>query len=320
MGKMKGVVFVAIGVLTFLGMPLVARHESKALPIFETRAAETPVSAHETLMDARQLLKGGEFGKAIRACKFISHKFPRSNEAPAALEMCGEAYMRQRRFQLAFRKLQKLFDRYPNYPDFESAIALEFELAQRLAAGERNYFFGKIPGLRDREFAIRVFRHIVDYAPYSPQAPNALLQIANLGVKTKEPAVAIGALEKLIDEYAATEHAPHAYLILAQIYRNMASGPAYDQRVAENAINCFREFLLIYGDSPFVEEVEQKLAEMKNLLAANKLSIGDFYLHNRKNSNAAVIYYNDIILVAPNSPAALCAQERLNRIRRIASD
>lgn len=223
--------------------------------------------------------------------------------------------MQQRRFQLAFRALQKLLDKYPNYSDFENAIALEFELAQRLAGGERNYFWGKIPGLRDREFAIRVFQHIVDYAPYSSQAPRALLQIAALGVKTKEPTVAIGALEQLIDEYSATEDAQHAYLFLAEIYRRMCPGPSYDQRAVENAINCFREFLLLYGDSPLVEEAEQQLAEMKNLLAANKLSVGDFYLRQRKDPRAAAIYYDEILTAAPNSPAALCAQERLDKIQ-----
>jgi tRNA-specific 2-thiouridylase len=317
MRKMKGLALVAMGMLALWGTPLPARQTIEAAPIPEMQAVETPASPHELLMDARRLFKDGEFGKSAKVCKHITHKFPQAAEAPVALEICGEAYINQRRFQLAFRALQKLFDKYPNYPDFENAIALEFQLAQRLADGERNYFWGKIPGLRDREFAIRVFQHIVDHAPYSPQAPRALLQIATLGVKTKEPTVAIGALEQLIDEYSNTEDAQRAYLLLAQIYRGMSPGTAYDQRAVENSINCFREFLLLYGDSPLVEEAEQKLAEMKNLLAANKLSVGDFYLRNCNSPNAAAIYYEDVIGAVPDSPAALCAKERLDEIRGI---
>jgi outer membrane assembly lipoprotein YfiO len=317
MDKMKRLTLGIIGMLALWGAPLPAVPTAKAAPAPEPemQAVEAPASPHELLMDARRLFKDGELGKSAKVCKRIAHRFPRASEAPAALEICGEAYMNQRRFQLAFRALQKLLDKYPNYPNFESAIVLEFRLAQRLASGERNYFWGKIPGLRDREFAIRVFQHIVDHAPYSPQAPRALLEIATLGVETKEPSVAIGALEQLIDEYSTTEDAQHAYLLLAQIYRGMSPGPAYDQRAVENAINCFREFLLLYGDSPLIEEAEGKLAAMKNLLAANKLSVGDFYLRNRKSPNAAAIYYEDIVEAAPNSPAALCAQERLGAIR-----
>jgi outer membrane assembly lipoprotein YfiO len=311
----------AIGVLALCktGTPLLARQTTKTASTAEIQAVEAPASPHELLMSARRLFEDGKFGKSVKLCRRITHQFPQSSEAPAALEMRGEAHMHQRRFQLAFRALQKLMDKYPSYPNFENAIALEFQLAQRLAAGERNYFFGKIPGLKDREFAIRVFQHIVDRAPYSPQAPRALLQIANLGVKTKDPVVAIGALEQLIDEYAATEDAPRAYLLLAQVYSGMSPGPAYDQRAVENAINCFREFLLLHGDSPLAEEAEKKLAAMKNLLSANKLSVGDFYLRNRKSPNAAAIYYKSIIESAPNSPAALCAQERLGKIRALDS-
>ncbi|MDR0727791.1 MAG: outer membrane protein assembly factor BamD [Puniceicoccales bacterium] len=319
MGRMKSAAVAVIGMLAFCETPLTARHAVEVSPhVVEEQIIESQILPHELLLDAKRLLRDGELKKTIQICRLIARKFPQTQESPAALEICGEAYMRQRRFQLAFTTLQKLLNKYPNCPNFENAIALEFELAQRLAGGERNYFFGKIPGLRDREFAIRVFQHIVDHAPYSPQAPHALQQIATLGIKTKDLAVAIGALERLIDEYSATEDAQRAYLILAQVYRGMSPGSTYDQRAVENAINCLREFLLLYGNSSFAEEAERGLSEMKDLLAENKLSVGDFYLRNRKSPSAAAIYYNDIVAEAPDSPAALCAQERLNIIRDMA--
>ncbi|MDR1456677.1 MAG: outer membrane protein assembly factor BamD [Puniceicoccales bacterium] len=317
---MKCVVLIAIGVSMFQGAPLPAMQASKAIQNYEEQPVDISVQPHELLLNARRMLENGKPGKSIGVCKLIARKFPQSNEAPLALEMCGKSYMRQHQFQLAFKALQGLLEKHPNCSNFESAIVLEFELAKRLAAGERNYFWGKIPGLRDREFAIRVFQHIADNAPYSPQATQALLQIADLGVKTKEPAVAVGALERLIDEYSDTGDAQRAYLLLAQIYSKISKGPAYDQRAVENAINCFREFLLLYGDSPFVEEAEQELVEMKNLLAASKLNIGDFYLQDRRSPNAAAIYYKDILVSAPNSPAALCAQTRLGAIREMDSN
>jgi outer membrane protein assembly factor BamD len=271
-------------------------------------------SPSDLLFEAYQFRGEGKLKKALKICKIISRRFPRSGEAPQALQLCGEIYLQQKRFQRAFTVFKKIPEKYPDYVGYGNVIAFEFEVAQRLMDGQRNYFFGKIPGMRDRESAIRFFQTIVDQAPYSPYAPQALFHIATLGIRTKDLSITVGALERLIDEYAMSEYAPMAHLLLAQTYRKMVPGPDYDQKAAEDALNYFREFLILYADSPLADSAQAGLDETEDLLARSKLSMGNFYYDNRQNPIAAAAYYKEVLASADESDAAAYAQKRLDDI------
>jgi outer membrane protein assembly factor BamD len=275
---------------------------------------QTNSSICELLALGDQRREAGKIKAAIKTYRSLARRFPCSKEAPIALQYCGEIYRDQHRFQKAFAICQKILERYPDYANYDDVIALEFDIARRLMEGERNYFFGKIPGFRDRDCAIRFFQKITQQVPYGDRTPKALMHIANLGIRVKDSTISIDALERLIDEHASTEYAPQAHLMLAQVHRSLVKGPAYDQKMTENAINYFREFLILYPESPFVSLAEEGLNEAKNLLAASKLAMGNFYYDDRQNSTAARIYYEEVIALAPQSPASAEAEKRLQEI------
>jgi outer membrane protein assembly factor BamD len=256
----------------------------------------------------------GHFSRALRAYRRIARHHPMSPEAPEALQRRGRILLRQNRFQAAFRCFQSILDRYPDYPDYEGVVDLEFQTAECLMVGHRNYFWGKVPGFKDRTGAIEFFRQIVDRAPYGDRAPHALMNIAHLGLRIGETATTIDALERIIDEYSMSPLAPEALLMLAKVYRDRVPGPAYDQRAVQEALNCYQEFLILFPDSPQAEEAEAGFMEAMELRAAGQLNMGNFYYDRRQNPRAALPYYEEAIKIAPESRAADRARERISAI------
>lgn len=267
------------------------------------------------IAEAQSLYEQGQLKKAAKICTKIFHSHPFSAEAPEALRLRGVILLKQHRYQSAFRTFRMIIDRYPSYPKYLEVVGLEYETAQQLMMGKRHYFWGKIPGFKDRDSAIKFFQEVVDQAPYSTYAPAALMNVARLGIRLNQPEIAIESLEKVIDEYANSEYAPEAQLLLAKVYRNMVKGPDYDQRATEEAVNYYREFLILYPDSPLVEEAESGLAESKELLAASKFNMGSFYYNDRQNPVAAMMYYNEAISIAPDSKAAEMSRQEIERIK-----
>src|SRR5262249_55967274 len=95
--------------------------------------------------------------------------------------------------------------------------------------GKRPYYWGLIPGFRDYDAAIDLFEKMVKNAPFSKQAPKALMFISHLSKKYRKVEDAWDALERIINEYPNSSQAEEAYLVLAETYAESVQGPAYDQ-------------------------------------------------------------------------------------------
>jgi outer membrane protein assembly factor BamD len=180
--------------------------------------------------------------------------------------------------------------------------------------GQRHYFFGKIPGFRDRSGAIEFLRQVVDRVPYSDYAPLALMDIAHIAIRCREAATAIEALERLVDEYAESSLAPDALLLLAKVYGGRIAGPDYDQRAIREAMNCYQEFLLLYPDHERVPEAEKELARALEMRAEGRLRMGNFYYDDRQSPSSARPYYQEVMRISPESEAARKAECRLEEI------
>jgi outer membrane protein assembly factor BamD len=225
-------------------------------------------------------------------------------------------FLRQGRYRRAFRCLEGVLDKYPTYGGYMGVVELEFQVAQSLMEGRRNrLFWGKLPGFKDRSAARDYFSKVVERVPYSALAPEALLNVARLSLRMREPDAAIEALERLVDEYAGSPVAPDALLLLAKVYRERVPGPSYDQKMTREAMNSYQEFLVLFPDSPSAERAEEGLAEATDLLAAGKVDMGDFYYDARQNPHGAEPYYEEASQLAPkDSPTAQRARKRLVEI------
>ena len=165
--------------------------------------------------------------------------------------------------------------------------------------------------------AIGGFELVVRNAPYHELAPQALMNVALMHQDKKHKYQATYALDRLIDNYPYDELAPDSYLKIAEIFSSHVKGPAYDQGPTREAINYYKDFLILFPDSPDVGIGEKGLDKMNEVYAKSKLQRGYFYYKYRKNYRAANVFLNEAITVSPGSSSAKKAREYLDKIESL---
>ena len=103
--------------------------------------------------------------------------------------------------------------------------------------------------------------------------------------------------------------------MLAEINADMVDGAAYDQGSTREAMSYYEDFLILYSGSGQVGNAEVGLNKMREVNAQSKLYMADYYYFNKKNKNAALVFYNETITVAPNSESAKIAEKRIAQIK-----
>ena len=73
--------------------------------------------------------------------------------------------------------------------------------------------------------------------------------------------------------------------------------------------------MALYPKHKEIGAIEALHQRMLNTLATNRILLADYYYFNKRNNVAAIIFYNEAITIAPNSHAAIQAQERLEAIQ-----
>ena len=100
----------------------------------------------------------------------------------------------------------------------------------------------------------------------------------------------------------------------AHIYSEFIKGPEYDLESTREAIRYCEDFIALYPKHEDIHTVEVLHDRLINTLATNRVLLADYYYFNKRNNIAAIIFYNEAITIAPNSQAALEAQNRLDAI------
>jgi len=267
--------------------------------------------ATDLMNRAREAEERGSNSKAINLYRRVSKKFPNSIFAPEALFRQGNLRIERREYYKAFEALQGLMGLYPNYHGFEEVLATQFQIAENLMNGARNYYWGWIPGMRSRERSVTYFEWVIANAPYSDYAPLALMNIARTHQRLDNTPFAIDALDRLINAYSQSLLAPDAYLALAQTHASLVDGPAYDQESTREAITYFEDFMILFPDDPGLAEAQHGLDQMRTVYAESKMILGDYQLKYRRNFQAARVFYNEAITSFPNSAVAERARVQL---------
>ena len=256
-------------------------------------------------------LADGSTSSANRSFKKIIKKYPKTAACGDALFLHGQFLMTEGKWGKAFKNLQEIISKHPNYGNFNQVLSAQFDCATALMEGARGRILWIIPGFKQPNLAARQFEQIVRNAPYSDFAPLALMNIAIVSENEQRPEDAVDALDRLINYYPQSMLAPDAYYNMAQTYSNLVSGPQYDQGSTRQAISYYEDFLILFPQSSYLGEVESNLITMEDLLARSRLNLGDFFYNYRANNTAALVFYNETITIAPESEAAEEARTRI---------
>ncbi|MDR2200821.1 MAG: tetratricopeptide repeat protein [Puniceicoccales bacterium] len=251
---------------------------------------------------------------ALKFYERICRHYQGNIVAASAYFSRGLIYEKRHQFTVAIRMFTKVAKYYPESPWFMASIEHYFRIAKKLKGGVRPRYFGKIPGLRDYDSAVKNYKLVLHYAPYSCYAPSALMEIADLHIRGKHYDLAIEVLDQLLDIYPDSVEVPNVYLKIAEIYSDLVKGDDYNQGGAIAALRYYTEFCSLFPRHDRIAFAENRMKELTESIVRSKIALGDFYFNARYNEKAAKMLYRSAIDYAPHSTGAEVAWEKIQRI------
>jgi outer membrane protein assembly factor BamD len=279
-------------------------------PALQTEKAQ---AYYEDALDAQ---RAGKLRRALSKYKKIYKKYPASAYTAQSLYNTGVIQFERKKWKKSASAFQAVLIYHPDFPLFNEMIEYQFRIAMAQASGTGTKLLYFIPS-RAYNRAVSYFELVIQNAPYSDLAPLALMNVALIHQYQNNIAEAIDALDRLINNYPQSLLADDAYLSLAETFAVLVQGPNYDQGATREAISYFEDFLILFSQHQDVARAEQGLAEMEDVYARSKLVIGEYYFKHRRWFQAAEIFFNEAITIAPDSPAADSARNYLTRIEDI---
>ncbi len=276
---------------------------------------EEAQEAAELFSKGQRLEEEGKLRAAAGIYKRVYKRFPRSASAPDAYYRTAQIEMQRNRPIQAFEAIDAIVRAYPSYGKFNELVAEEYRIAYELINGRRlRMMFGMLPGFANEDRGVFFMERLIFNAPYSDYAPLALMNIAEAHARADRTAEAIDALDRLITNYPNSILAPDGYLRMAEVHEQTVDGPLYDQSATKESINYYEDFLILFPRHSEVAQAEDGLARMRDMLAKSRLKIADFYYLKRARYQAARVFYNEAITIAPNSESARVARERIAQV------
>jgi outer membrane protein assembly factor BamD len=271
--------------------------------------------AKEQLEVAEQSFTNKDYSVTLRAAHRILRQWPLSDYAPRAQYLIGRCLEAKRKDEAAFNAYQSVINKYPRSGSFDDVLWRQYEISNRYLGGQFFKIWGLIPLYRSMGETAKLFSTIVTNGPFSSIAPLAQLKIGAAREKQKDFDAAVKAYQVASDRYYnLPEVAASAMYREGFSYEKMAVTAEYDQSTAGKSIAAYTDFITLYPDDKRVPEAQKSIALLKAQQVEGDFKIAQFYEKGKK-WNGAVVYYNEVLQLDPNSPYATPARERIEALR-----
>ena len=310
--------------------------------------------AKRWFLEANKMQKAGSLRKALglyekfskrRSDAIVTLQGEKIKIGPESLYRASILRERKGDWQKGFEHLRLIAKAYTEY-DFERVAESLMRLAERLAKDDLPRKWGIFPRFRSGSQDRTRLDEIANLARGPRFAPRALMALAEIALKDDKEEEAVDALERIVNLYPENYMAEKAYFMLAKVYEERVSGPAYDQGSTLKALNFYEDYLILYAKPPpqsIHEDVksfkarvqaskerfasaEQGRNKMRQTLAESKLEVaqyiekyGKYFLVRWRElgNRPALQFYNEAINSAPESDAARIAEKKVVELRAI---
>lgn len=261
-------------------------------------------------------LDAGDIGGALKEWEIIGEANVGAEAEAIALLARARIFVARGEFEKATLIIDDLFARHSSFPGYGGVVELQFEIANRLADGERRRLGGWFPWFSDRDSAIGAWEKTIRLAPNGPRADECLISIARLGSARDLPTKTNEALERLVSDYPDSKFAPEALEMLAQLRAKESLGPAWDQASTIEAADHWRTLADQFPNDPRAKLAVEQIAVLRDRAARARLDLARFYFFKRNNPEAAKLMANACRNIAPESAAAKEAETLLAAIEK----
>ncbi len=272
--------------------------------------------AKEQLDVAQGALDKKDYAVALKAARRVVRVWPLSDYAPRAQYLVGRCYEATGKDEKAFTEYQKVIEKQPKIDNYQAIVQRQYQIANKYLAGKWFKLWGYIPIFSSMDKTSDMYQKIVKNGPYSDVAPQAQMNIGAAREKQSNYALAAKAYETAADRYHdRPQVAADALYRQALAYNKQAQTAEYDQNTAGQAISTFTDFITLYPNDPRVATAQKTITALRTEQARGSFMIAKFY-EKYKRWNGALVYYNEVIVLDPNSPYAGPARQRIDQLKR----
>lgn len=307
----------ALVLLTLVCAPLLggcAGAPERPEPTFTPEVAPVGSNTAPEAREAAQLLLDKDYAEA--ADQYV--ELYRYELAPMRraefLFFAGEAALADGDAHAAYEHYKKLLETYPTTPRYGLVVERLYLIGERFAEGRATKPTWLL-GLRftDRAFGIEVLEAFQRARERHPLADDALYLVGEARLVENEPEEAIGAWQKVVDEYPRSEWAETAEWRIGLAFVEMSSGPEYDKQPILEGLRRLRGYVDRHPTGNHIAEATEKIKEVEEGLAEQELDVVRYYLRwNRRYS--AQLYLEAIRRDYPKTASAAEALRLLNSL------
>jgi outer membrane protein assembly factor BamD len=272
--------------------------------------------AEDQLQVAQAAFDKKDYSLALKAAKRVVSVWPFSDYAPKASYLVGRCYEAKGKDEKAFKEYQKIVSKSPRLDNYDEIVQRQSAIADKYLAGKWFKLWGVIPFFPSMDRTADMYTQIVASGPYSEVAPQAQLKVGTAREKQSNYPMAVKAYELAADRYNdRPQVAAEALFRQAKAYEKQAQTADYDQTAAGQAIGIFTDFMTLYPSDPRVDEAQKVISTLRSEQARGNFQTAKFYEKYHKLAGA-LVYYNEVLLLDPNSQYANDAKERIDTLKK----
>lgn len=170
------------------------------------------------------------------------------------------------------------------------------------------------------QVALDKLRVIKNKFPYSPQAIEAQLKIADVYFMQESWTEAATSYETFRDLHPKHEKAPYAMFRVGKSYFNDIPSPiSRDLTPATKALDAYNDFVKRHPNAPEAKEAREDIGSIRRILAEKELYIANFY-YKRDYYESAKPRFEKILEMYPETEPAKEAKTKLERTLKFIED
>ncbi len=270
--------------------------------------------AKEQLDVAEQAFAKEDYNTTLHAAHRILRVWPLSDYAPDAEYLIGRCLETTGKDEAAFKAYQNIIEKYPRSSRYDEVLWRQYQIANRFLGGQWFWLWGAIP-YTSMDQTAQMFDKVVNNGPYNNVAPHAQLRIGAAREKQKNYPDAVKAYATAADRYYNQPTIASDALFREGVsYARQAAKAEYDQNTAVEAIATFTDFITLYPHDRRVPQAEKAIAWLKAEQVRGNFEIARFYEKSKK-WNGALVYYNEVLQLDPNSRYAASARQRIEALK-----
>jgi outer membrane protein assembly factor BamD len=269
-------------------------------------------SAELQLQYARGLYDEGKTRQALRETDKFDSYYGDSEFADDNQYLRGEIRLASGDEFRAAKEFQQVVANYPNTDLFDNVIEQQYSIGDRLyEKGQvrlnRWWWFGRERPLRR---AAEVYGMVVENQPFTAEAAEAQYKIGLTQQARKNYYEAAFEYRRVIEDYSGSDWVDDASYALAKSYEALALPPEYDQSPSQLTIRAIDDFTARFAGDERADELGSVRDEMRERIAAQRLTTARFY-EKRRDFAAAKLYYQNIVKDFEGTQAAATAAQWL---------